>query len=247
MLLDLNGKTALVTGCRRGLGRAMAEGLARSGADIVGVSRHLIDSDDVVTEVRRTGRSFTGHQVDLSDREATLAFIAECPDVDILVNNAGAIARTTAADMDPEAWDSQIEINLTSQFLLSRHHGARMAQRGHGKIISIASVLSFSGGIKTPGYAVTKTAILGMTRALCNEWAAQGVNVNAIAPGYYETDMTSALQQDEERRKALSERIPAGRWGRPEDLVGAVVFLASSASDYVNGTVLAVDGGWLAR
>ena len=250
MQIDLSGKTALVTGCRRGLGRAIAEELAEAGADIVGLSRQLDPADEVAVAVRGLGRRFYGYQVDLADRSATQQFLsameASGPEVDILVNNAGVVVRTATETLEAASWDEQLEINLSSQFLLSQHFGRLMAARGGGKIVSIVSVISFQGGQNIPGYAATKTAMVGLTRSLCNEFAGRGVNVNAVAPGYFETDMTSAIQDDPERREAIRQRIPAGRWGRPQDLVGAVTFLSSDASDYINGVVIPVDGGWLA-
>ncbi|MDG4808827.1 SDR family oxidoreductase [Micromonospora sp. WMMD1120] len=250
-LFDLSGRTAVVTGARRGIGLAMAEALARAGADIVGVSAQLEASgSEVERRVRALGRRFTGLRADLGDRAAVhrLAgdLVALGP-VDILVNNGGTIARTPAVDHPDEMWDQVIEVNLSSQFVLSREIGRTMVERGHGKIIFTASLLSFQGGITVPGYAASKSGIAGLTRALANEWAPRGVNVNAIAPGYIATDNTQALRDDPDRDQAIRARIPAGRWGRADDLGGATVFLASAASDYVNGVVLPVDGGWLGR
>ncbi|MEU7777864.1 2-dehydro-3-deoxy-D-gluconate 5-dehydrogenase KduD [Micromonospora parva] len=250
-LFDLSGRTAVVTGARRGIGLAMAEALAVAGADIVGVSAQLeADGSEVERRVRAAGRRFTALRADLGDRAAVhrLArdIIALGP-VDILVNNGGTIARTPAAEHPDEMWDQVIEVNLSSQFILSREIGRTMVERGRGKIVFTASLLSFQGGITVPGYAASKSGVAGLTKALANEWAAHGVNVNAIAPGYIATDNTQALRDDPDRNQAILGRIPAGRWGRPDDLGGATVFLASSASDYVNGVVLPVDGGWLGR
>ena len=249
---DLSGRLAVVTGARRGIGLAIADGLAAAGADIIGVSAHL---EPTGSEVQRTvearGRSFTALRADLADPEAVRELAAvlmsgERP-VDILVNNAGTIARAPAAEHSDDAWDLVVAVNLSAQFRLSRDIGATMLDRGAGKIIFTASVLSFQGGINVPGYTASKSAIAGLTKALANEWAGRGVNVNAIAPGYVETDNTQALREDPVRSRAILERIPAARWGRPADLAGAVVFLASPASDYVHGVVLPVDGGWLGR
>ncbi|MET8361670.1 SDR family NAD(P)-dependent oxidoreductase [Micromonospora sp. NPDC005171] len=250
-LFDLSGRTAVVTGARRGIGLAMAEALALAGADIVGVSAQLeADGSEVERRVRAAGRRFTALRADLGDRAAVhrLAgdIIALGP-VDILVNNGGTIARTPAAEHPDEMWDHVIEVNLSSQFILSREIGRTMVERGRGKIIFTASLLSFQGGITVPGYAASKSGVAGLTKALANEWAAHGVNVNAIAPGYIATDNTQALRDDPDRNQAILGRIPAGRWGRADDLGGATVFLASTASDYVNGIVLPVDGGWLGR
>jgi 2-deoxy-D-gluconate 3-dehydrogenase len=195
------------------------------------------------------GRSFTGHRVDFADRQAVTRFAAALSStpIDILVNNAGTIARAPAADHGDELWDQVLAVDLSSQFVLSRELGRAMIARGHGKIIFIASLLSFQGGITVPGYAAAKSGIAGLTRALANEWASKGVNVNAIVPGYVATDNTRPLQDDPQRSAAILERIPAGRWGVPDDFAGVAVFLASSASDYVHGALVPVDGGWLAR
>ncbi|MEH0930146.1 2-dehydro-3-deoxy-D-gluconate 5-dehydrogenase KduD [Micromonospora sp. CPCC 205558] len=250
-LFDLSGRTAVVTGARRGIGLAMAEALALAGADIVGVSAQLeAEGSEVERRVRAAGRRFTALRADLGDRAAVhrLArdIIALGP-IDILVNNGGTIARTPAAEHPDEMWDHVIEVNLSSQFILSREIGRTMVERGRGKVIFTASLLSFQGGITVPGYAASKSGVAGLTKALANEWAAHGVNVNAIAPGYIATDNTQALRDDPDRNQAILGRIPAGRWGRADDLGGATVFLASTASDYVNGVVLPVDGGWLGR
>jgi 2-deoxy-D-gluconate 3-dehydrogenase len=249
---DLTGRLAVVTGARRGIGRAMAVALARAGADVVGVSQHLEpDGGEVAREVQAAGRRFTGLRADLADRGAVTELAARLNDldapVDILVNNAGTIARTPAAQHADADWDRVIEVNLTSQFVLAREIGRHMLERAQGKIIFTASLLSFQGGINIPGYTAAKSGIAGLTRALSNEWAAHGVQVNAIAPGYIATDNTEPLRQDAERSATILARIPAGRWGRTEYLAGATVFLASSASDYVSGAVIPVDGGWLGR
>ncbi|MCG5447471.1 2-dehydro-3-deoxy-D-gluconate 5-dehydrogenase KduD [Micromonospora sp. NIE79] len=250
-LFDLSGQTAVVTGARRGIGLAMAEALALAGADIVGVSAQLeAEGSEVERRVRATGRRFTALRADLGDRAAVHRLardIVALGPVDILVNNGGTIARTPAAEHPDEMWDHVIEVNLSSQFILSREIGRTMVERGRGKIIFTASLLSFQGGITVPGYAASKSGVAGLTKALANEWAAHGVNVNAIAPGYIATDNTQALRDDPDRNQAILGRIPAGRWGRADDLGGATVFLASTASDYVNGVVLPVDGGWLGR
>ncbi|TFD53562.1 SDR family oxidoreductase [Cryobacterium frigoriphilum] len=247
---DLTGQVAVVTGARRGIGLAMAEGLAAAGADIIGVSAHLeATGSEVARRVEALGRTFTPFQVDFADRAAVTALGTELAGrgVDILVNNAGTIKRAPAAVHSDEFWDEVIAVNLSSQFVLSRAVGAAMVERGRGKIIFTASLLSFQGGVTVPGYAAAKSGIAGLVKALSNEWAGSGVNVNAIAPGYIATDNTQALQDDENRSRSILERIPAGRWGQASDLAGATVFLASPASNYVNGVTLPVDGGWLGR
>jgi 2-dehydro-3-deoxy-D-gluconate 5-dehydrogenase len=250
-LFRLDGKTALVTGCRRGIGKAMAVALAEAGADVVAVSAQMQSDSDVGREITALGRTFRPYRCDFADRDALYAFIEqvrrECPAIDILVNNAGTILRKPAAEHPDEYWDKLIEINLNSQFILSREIGRGMVERGRGKIIFTASVLTFQGGITVPGYAASKGAIGQLTKALANEWAAHGVNVNAIAPGYVATDVTVALRADSERNSAILARIPAGRWAVPDDFRGAVVFLASAASDYLHGSIVVVDGGWLGR
>ena len=255
MMLDrfrLDGQTALVTGCRRGIGLALAEALAEAGADIVGVSASLKQNgEEVAQRVTALGRKFTGYNCDFANRQSLYEFIqqvtASGTPIDILVNNAGTIRRAPVATHSDEDWDKVLEVNLSAQFILTREIGKSMLARGRGKVIFIASLLTFQGGITVPGYAASKGGIGQLTMALSNEWAGKGVNVNAIAPGYIETDNTTALRADAARSKAILDRIPAGRWGRPEDLQGAAVFLASSASDYVNGTILTVDGGWMGR
>ena len=249
---DLTGKTALVTGCKRGIGRAMAIGLAEAGADIIGVSATLeATGSEVARAVTALGRNFAGYACDFADRAALYAFIRQVkndhPRIDILVNNAGTIRRKPAAEHDDALWDHVIDVNLSAQFLLSRELGKEMVARGAGKIIFTASLLTFQGGITVPGYAASKGGIGQLTKALANEWAGKGVQVNAIAPGYVRTDNTQALQDDPARSQAILERIPAGRWGDPDDFKGPVVFLASAASGYVNGEILVVDGGWMGR
>lgn len=248
---DLSGKTALVTGAKRGIGRGMAEALAGAGADIVGVSATLEPGSAVEKAVTGMGRNFTPYRCDFSDRAAVRAFAAQVEAdgiaPDILVNNAGTIKRRPAAEHPDELWDEVIEVNLSAQFVLAREIGRGMVARGRGKIVFTASLLTFQGGITVPGYAASKGGIGQLTRALANEWAGRGVNVNAIAPGYVATDNTQALQDDPDRSEAILGRIPQGRWGRPEDFAGPVVFLASAASDYVNGEILVVDGGWMGR
>ncbi len=248
---DLSGRTALVTGARRGIGRAAAVALAAAGADVVGVSASLEDDSEVGREIEALGRSFRGYRCDLGDRATVYSLIAEVDrdvgPIDILVNNAGTIERVPAAQHPDDLWDRVLEVNLSAQFVLSREFGRRMLDRGHGKIVFIASLLSFQGGINVPGYTASKSAITGLTKALANEWAAGGVNVNAIAPGYVRTDNTQALQDDSSRYEQILARIPAGRWAEAGDIAGAIVFLSSSASDYVHGVTLPVDGGWLGR
>jgi len=251
-LFRLDGKTALVTGCRRGIGKAMALALAEAGADIIGISKTLEASgSEVEREVLARGRKFKPYACNLADRAALYSLLAQLltdfPAIDILVNNAGAILRKAAAEHPDQYWDEVLETNLSSQFILSREIGKRMIERGSGKIIFTASLLTFQGGITVPGYAVSKGGIGQLTKALANEWAGKGVQVNAIAPGYISTDNTAALRRDPARNVAILARIPAGRWGEPADFKGAVVFLASAASDYVNGTILIVDGGWMGR
>ncbi len=230
----------------------MAIALAEAGADIIGVSRTLEPSgSDIEREVSARGRKFRGYACDFADRKALYAFLqrvlTDFPVIDILVNNAGSILRKPASEHPDEYWDQVIETNLNAQFIVSREVGKRMAERGSGKIIFTASLLSFQGGITVPGYAAAKGGVAQLTKALANEWAPKGVQVNAIAPGYISTDNTAALRADPVRNPAILARIPAGRWGEPEDFRGAVVFLASRASDYVNGTLLVVDGGWMGR
>jgi 2-deoxy-D-gluconate 3-dehydrogenase len=228
----------------------MAEALAGAGADIIAVASSPLPSDSAVERsVRAHGRDFTPLHADFADVASVSALGDELAanGVSVLVNNAGTIERAPAAEHPLEAWERVLTVDLTSHFVLTQKVGAQMLQHGHGKIIFTASLLSFQGGITVPGYAAAKSGIAGLTRALSNEWAGQGVTVNAIAPGYIATDNTQALQDDPDRSRSILERIPAGRWGRPSDLGGATIFLASPASDYVSGIVLPVDGGWLAR
>ena len=251
-LFDLTGKTALVTGCNRGIGKAMAEALAEAGADIIGVASSDIQSaSDLQNAVTQAGRKFYPYQADLGNRESIYAFIkkvkAEHQHIDILINNAGIILRQPAAEHSDEYWDQVLNINLDAPYILSREFGRDMVARGYGKIIFTASLLTFQGGINVPGYTSSKSAIGGLVKALANEWAGKGVNVNAIAPGYINTDNTEALRNDPVRSKSILDRIPAGRWGMPEDFKGPALFLASDASSYVNGTILTVDGGWMGR
>lgn len=251
-LFDLSGKTALVTGCQRGIGKSMAVGLAEAGADIIGVSSSLAASgSDVEKEVTALGRKFRAYQCDFGNREALYGFIKkvkeENPTIDILVNNAGIIMRTPVAEHSDEYWDKVISVNLDAQFLITREIGKRMLEKGSGKIVFTCSMLSYQGGINVPGYTASKSAIAGLVKAFGNEWGSKGVNVNGIAPGYISTDNTQALRDDPSRSKSILERIPIGRWGDPDDFKGPVVFLCSKAGDYVNGTILNVDGGWMAR
>lgn len=242
-MFRLDGRTALVTGARSGIGRAVAVALAGAGADLVLLGRRDLDET----------AEFTGAETLLCDLSnpaettATVDGLLARRRVDILVNNAGVIRRAPAAEVTYDDWRAVLTVNLDAVFLLSRACGAAMARRGAGKIITIASLLSFQGGVNVPAYTASKHAVAGLTKALANEWAPLGVQVNAIAPGYIATDNTRPLREDGEREAAITDRIPAGRWGTPDDLAGAAVFLAAPASDYVNGHVLAVDGGWLAR
>lgn len=250
--IDLSGKVALVTGCKRGIGFAMAEGLAAAGADIIGVSASLeLEGSDIQTAVEGKGRKFYPYQADFGDREALYKFINAVktahPSIDILVNNAGTILRKPAVEHPDEYWDKVIDINLNAQFILTREFGKDMVKRESGKIIFTASLLTFQGGVTVPGYAASKGAIGSLVKAFANEWAASGVNVNAIAPGYIATDNTEALRNNPERSKSILDRIPAGRWGESEDFIGPTLFLASELSNYVHGTILTVDGGWMGR
>lgn len=253
MILDkfsLDGRTALVTGSNQGIGQAYAKALAEAGADIIGVS---YQSDFTETEkiITATGRNFKSYISDFSDRKSIYNFIksvkSDFKKIDILVNNAGTILRKPISDHPDEYWDKVIDVNLTAQFILTREIGKEMAERGYGKIVFIASLLSFQGGITVPGYAASKGGVKQLTMAFANEWASKGVTVNAIAPGYIATENTKALREDPLRNKSILDRIPAGRWGTPEDLMGTIVFLCSDASNYLNGSVVTVDGGWMGR
>lgn len=247
---SLEGATAVVTGASRGIGLAIAGSLAEAGADIIGVSATLGDGDSAARRlVESHGRTFRGLSADFADRAAvsSLASTLAELDLDVLVNNGGTIRRAPAVTYSDDDWDHVIDVNLRSQFVLSREVGRRFVERGSGRIIFLASMLSFQGGISVPAYTSSKSAIAGLTKALANEWAASGVTVNAIAPGYIATDNTSALRADADRNASILSRIPAGRWGDASDIGGAAVFLASPAAAYVNGIVLPVDGGWLAR
>ncbi len=249
---SLQGKTALVTGCSKGIGKAMALGLAEAGADIIGVSSSLaLQGSEIENEVLTLGRNFKAYAADFSNRDALNTFIkqvqAENPVIDILINNAGTIMRAPAAEHSDAYWDTVLAINLDAPFILAREIGKGMIARGQGKMIFTCSLLSFQGGVNVPGYAASKGALASLVKALANEWAAKGVNVNGIAPGYISTDNTEALRNDSTRNAAILARIPAGRWGEPEDFKGPVVFLASDAAKYVHGTILTVDGGWMGR
>ncbi len=249
---SLRGRNALVTGSRRGLGAAMAIGLAEAGANVViHGQQDTKGPDEVCAAVRAAGVQAVPAAGDLSDPEVCERIIdltiRELGSIDILINNAGIIRRSAAAEYSAKDWSDVVEIDLNAVFRLCQTAGRHMLARGSGKIINIASLLSFQGGILVPAYAAAKGAVVQLTKALANEWAAQGVNVNAIAPGYMTTDNTAALRADPVRSRQILERIPAGRWGAPRDLAGAAVFLASAASDYLHGHVLVVDGGWMSR
>jgi 2-deoxy-D-gluconate 3-dehydrogenase len=254
MILDsftLDGQAALVTGAGQGLGQGMAQALAEAGADIAGLDRY--ESAETGKQIRARGRRYLPVVCDLQSSgaaalgEAVSRVVAEFGRLDILINNAGIIRRAPALEFSEADWDDVLQINLRALFFLSQAAGRQMLDRGRGKIINIASMLSFQGGINVPAYTAAKSGVAGVTRALANEWAGRGVNVNAIAPGYMATDNTASLRADPGRSASILERIPAGRWGLPQDLMGAVVFLASSASDYLHGAIIPVDGGWLAR
>lgn len=250
-MFSLSGQTAVVTGASRGIGRALAVALADAGADVVCASTRRTGTDDTAEAVRARGRRAWQVEADLSasdgaDRLADAAFEA-AGEVHVLVNNAGTIRRHPAVEFPLEDWQNVVQTNLTAVFQLAQRFAAPMLERGRGKVVNIASLLSFQGGITVPAYTASKHGVAGLTKALANEWAGRGVTVNAIAPGYIATDNTRALREDETRNRQILERIPAGRWGSPEDLAGAAVFLSSGASDYVTGTVLTVDGGWMAR
>lgn len=245
-------KIALVTGCSKGIGMAVAIELAEAGADIIGVSNSMPESGSKVSKaVEATGRKFYPYSADFSNRKSLYQFIdkvkTDHSKIDILINNAGHIFRKPAAEHPDEYWDTIMNINLNSQFIITREIGKRMLAQGYGKIVFTCSLLSFQGGVNVPGYAASKGAIASLLKAFANEWASQGVTVNGIAPGYIDTDNTILLREDPERSKAILARIPANRWGNSADLTGAYVFLSSPASDYINGFIIAVDGGWLGR
>jgi 2-deoxy-D-gluconate 3-dehydrogenase len=250
MILDkfrLDGHVAVVTGGTRGLGKAMSLALAEAGADVALVSRKA--NSEAEANIRALGRRCVHYPADLTDRAATRKVIPDLADklgdVNILVNNAGVIRRGEIVEFPESQWDETLELNLTAAYLLSQAAGRLMLDKGRGKIINVASVLSFQGGLFVPAYTATKHALLGLTRSCSNAWAGRGINVNAVAPGYFETDATQALRSDPERSAALLGRVPAGRWGQPEELAGTIVFLASPASDFLHGSVVNVDGGWM--
>ncbi|OCH18799.1 2-deoxy-D-gluconate 3-dehydrogenase [Aliivibrio sp. 1S165] len=253
MILDsfnLSGKVAIVTGCDTGLGQGMALGLAEAGCDIIGVN--ITEPTDTISKIEAIGRKFFNIRANLMAMDSIDSIVeqavAEFGRIDILVNNAGIIRRNDAIDFTENDWDDVMNINIKTTFFLSQAVAKQFIAQGEGgKIINIASMLSFQGGVRVPSYTASKSAVMGVTRAIANEWGQYGVNVNAIAPGYMATNNTQALREDAERNKAILERIPANRWGTPEDLQGACVFLASKASDYINGYTIAVDGGWLSR
>ena len=249
-MFDLTGKVAIVTGCDTGLGQGMALALAKAGADIVGVN--IVEPTDTISLMAETGRKFHSVIADMSKIETVDMVIAEAVKaygkVDILVNNAGIIRRADAIEFSEKDWDDVMNINIKGVFFMAQAFAKQVVAQGTpGNIINIASMLSFQGGIRVPSYTASKSAVMGVTRLLANEWAKHGINVNAIAPGYMATNNTAALRADEQRSKEILDRIPAGRWGTPSDVGGPVVFLASDASRYINGYTIAVDGGWLAR
>lgn len=253
MILDafnLQGKVAMVTGCDTGLGQGMAVALAQAGCDIISVNRRV--PQETAQKIQALGRRFTAIQADLSDTRVIDGVIdsavAQMGRIDILVNNAGTIRREDALEFSEKNWDDVMNLNIKAVFFLSQAAAKQFIKQGSGgKIINIASMLSFQGGIRVPSYTASKSAVLGITRLLANEWAQHNINVNAIAPGYMATDNTQQLRDDEARSQEILDRIPAGRWGLPSDMQGPVVFLASDASNYINGYTIAVDGGWLAR
>ena len=247
----LAGKVALVTGASRGIGRALAMGLAQAGAKVVCASSRIGGSEETVSQIKKTGGEAAELAADLSDTDAVMALAESAQgvfgEIDILVNNGGTIYRSPAVEFPLDQWQHVLQVNLDATFLLCQQIGKKMVARNHGKIINIASMLSYSGGITVPAYTASKHAVAGLTKALANEWGQHNVQVNAIAPGYIRTDNTQALQDEPERSTEILKRIPAARWGETSDLQGAAVFLASAASNYINGHVLAVDGGFLAR
>lgn len=247
---NLAGKVAIVTGCDTGLGQGMALGLAQAGCDIVGIN--IVEPTDTITKVEAIGRRFLSLKADVSNTEALEGLVSQAVAtfgrVDILVNNAGIIRRDDAINFSEKDWDDVMNINVKSVFFMSQAVARQFIAQGQGgKIVNIASMLSFQGGIRVPSYTASKSGVMGITRLMANEWAKHGINVNAIAPGYMATNNTAALRADEERNAEILGRIPANRWGTPDDLMGPVVFLSSAASDYINGYTIAVDGGWLAR
>lgn len=248
----VDNKIALVTGCSRGIGMAVAVELANAGADIIGVSTSMPDNGSEVSKaVEAAGKKFYPYAADFSERESLYHFLdrvkTDYPRIDILVNNAGHIMRKPAIEHPDEYWDKIIEINLNAQFVITREIGKRMVEQRSGKIIFTCSLLSFQGGINVPGYAASKGAIASLLKAFANEWASYNINVNGVAPGYISTDNTTQLRDDPNRSAAILARIPANRWGTPGDLAGTYVFLSSPASDYINGSIITVDGGWLGR
>ncbi|OLP46525.1 2-dehydro-3-deoxy-D-gluconate 5-dehydrogenase KduD [Rhizobium oryziradicis] len=245
-LFSLNGKTALVTGSNTGIGQAIAISLAKAGASVICAGRSSVD--ETIALITKAGGKATGLALDLSDPMAGKGIFDHLGPVDILVNNAGIIRRNDAVDFTEEDWDAVMDVNLKAVFFLTQAFAkAVFARNGTGKVVNIASMLSFQGGIRVPSYTASKSGVAGLTKLLANEWAAKGINVNAIAPGYIETNNTEALRNDAARNKSILERIPAGRWGDAEDIGGAAVFLASPAAKYIHGAILNVDGGWLAR
>lgn len=254
MILDsfkLDGKIALVTGSATGIGRSIAIALAEAGADVASHCRNAGDADETVAAIKKLARRSISVDGDMADKETpkrvVADVVAEFGRIDILINNAGMIRRAPAVDFSEEDWAAVIEVNLSSIFRMSQAAGRHMIEQGSGKIVNIASLLSFQGGITVPAYTASKSGVAGLTKALANEWARLNINVNAIAPGYMATKNTAPLQADETRNRQILERIPAGRWGTPDDLTGSAVFLTSKASDYLHGLILVVDGGWMAR
>ena len=247
----LAGKIAVVTGANRGIGYAIALALAEAGADIVGTSRQMSDDESIAKEVRALGQKFFPFACDMKNRAESTALakkvLTEVGQVDILVNNAGTIRRENIADYSLADWDEVVEVNLTAPFILTQDFGKPMLERGVGKVIFISSLLSYQGGIRVPAYTASKSGIAGLVKAFANEWAGKGVNVNAVAPGYIVTDNTEALRADPIRYEAITGRIPAGRWGEGSDIAGSVVFLASENADYLHGSTITVDGGWMGR
>ena len=251
MILDkfrLDGKIGVVTGGTKGIGKAIAVAFAEAGADIAVVSRS--PHPDIEKVILDLGRKYIHHAADLTEREQTRnvipAIVKRMGEVDILVNNAGIIRRSPAVEHSEDDWDSTLEIDLTATFVLCQAAGKIMLKKGEGKIINIASALAFQGGINVTAYTSAKHGVVGLTKALANDWASKGINVNALAPSFFTTEFTEAIQKDPERSKSITARTPAGRWGTPEDIAGAALFLASPASDFIHGVVLPVDGGWLA-